>query len=152
MTRSTTTKTQDPTTTGRRVITCSQSSGPANRQSGSDAQIWMRSPPLGTNTPKRKDHVTTGSSHEPIRGHQSGDSTEYPVTDIRKFVQRDNENQVPGTLPALTRGVRSSRNSMDENQSQESFDADAIYSEDITYGDQNQQDILDELEKEGEPV
>ena len=138
------------TTTSRRATTRSLSKGMENRQSGSPSPIGFRSPQLGNLSLFREDHVTAGSSHEPTRGRESRDLSRYPVTDIRAHIET--ETRQLGTLPSLTRGTGATKRSTDGNNSQESFDENERYEHDITYGQKDQEKILDELEKEGQII
>ena len=137
----TATRSKSAATTSRRIVTQSQSRGRENRQFGIPDQIGLQSPPVGNESQIRKDHMTDKSSHGPIRGHELHDPSEEPVTRTRSYAQLPisaffgTENRVPGTLPARRKsGTEAIKSFLDGTKSQDSFDPNQEYQEDVTYG------------------
>jgi hypothetical protein len=85
----------------------------------------------------------------------SHDPSEELVTRTRSYAQLPisaffgNDNRVPGTLPARRKsGTEAIKSFLDGTKSQDSFDPNQEYQEDVTYGQKQHENILGEIEQE----
>lgn len=149
------TLTQEPVRTDRRA-TRSQTRDGSQRLGSPLPERKVQNRRAGTPSPIKGSHVTTENSHGPIRGPGSRDPAKFVQTELLEYFRfpEEEETRVFGIPSAstLTRGSGLPRQSLRENRSEESFDDDQEYVEDVTYGEHNQEELLREIEQENETM